>query len=83
MPNADHKSSRERDGRVVDLDVSWLVPADLRGVDALLRLQVAANRRGCWLEFHGAAGDLAELLEFIGLREVVHLCRCCPSSLED
>jgi hypothetical protein len=30
--------------RIVDVDVSWLVPADLDAVDALARLQVAASR---------------------------------------
>jgi hypothetical protein len=31
---------------VVDLDVSWLVPADLDAVDALARLQVAVSQCG-------------------------------------
>jgi len=62
---------------VVDLDVSWLVPADLCAVDALARLQVAAARRGRWLLLHSADGGLLELLEFIGLDHVVHLCPCC------
>jgi hypothetical protein len=41
---------------------------------------------GLWLDglrrllLHGANGGLAELLEFVGLSDVVHLCpRCCPS----
>jgi ABC-type transporter Mla MlaB component len=62
---------------VVDLDVSWLVPADLGAVDALARLQVAASRCGRRLELHGADGGLAELLEFVGLGDVMHLCPCC------
>jgi hypothetical protein len=66
--------------QVVDLDVSWLVPADLCAVDALARLQVAAARRGCWLELHGADGGLVELIDFIGLGGVVHLCPRCSSS---
>jgi ABC-type transporter Mla MlaB component len=64
----------------VDLDVAWLVPADLSAIDALARLQVAASRCGCWLRLHGADGGLAELLEFVGLGDVVHLCPCCRSS---
>jgi hypothetical protein len=64
---------------VVDLDVSWLVPADLSAVDALARLQVAASRCGRRLRLHGADGGLAELLEFVGLGDVVHLCQCCRS----
>jgi ABC-type transporter Mla MlaB component len=67
---------------VVDLDVSWLVPADLGAVDALARLQVAASRCGRWLQLHGADGGLAELLEFVGLGDVVHLCPCCDWSAE-
>jgi ABC-type transporter Mla MlaB component len=65
---------------VVHLDVSWLVPADLRAVDALARLQVAASRGGRRLRLHGADGGLAELLEFVGLSDVVRLCPCCRSS---
>jgi ABC-type transporter Mla MlaB component len=65
--------------RIVDLDVSWLVPADLGAVDALARLQVAASRCGRRLRLHGANAGLAELLEFVGLSDVVHLCPRCSS----
>ena len=61
----------------VDLDVSWLVPADLSTVDALARLQAAASRCGRSLQLHGACGGLPELLDFCGLREVLHVCGCC------
>lgn len=77
MSKDEHES--ERDG-AVDLDVSWLVPADLSAIDALARLQVAASRCGRRLRLHGADGGLAELLELAGLSDVVHLCRCCNSS---
>jgi ABC-type transporter Mla MlaB component len=64
----------------VDLDVSWLVPADVNAVDALARLHLAAIRRGRWVQLHGAAGGLAELLEFFGLGDVVRVCpRCNPA----
>jgi ABC-type transporter Mla MlaB component len=66
----------------VDLDVSWLVPPDLSAVNALARLQVAASRCGRRLRLHGANGGLAELLEFVGLSDVVHLCPRCRSSVE-
>lgn len=66
----------------VDLDVSWLVPADLGAVDALARLQVVASRCGRRLRLHGANAGLAELLEFVGLSDVVHLCPRCRSSVE-
>ena len=42
----------------IDLDVSWLVPADLGAVDALARLQVTATRCGRSLQLHGACGGL-------------------------
>jgi hypothetical protein len=61
----------------IDLDVSWLVPADLGAVDALARLQVTATRCGRSLQLHGACGGLPELLEFLGMVGVLHLCRCC------
>jgi ABC-type transporter Mla MlaB component len=61
----------------VDLDVSWLVPADLDAVDALARLQVAAARRGRHLQLHGCAGGLSELITFVGLSDVVRPCPCC------
>jgi ABC-type transporter Mla MlaB component len=63
----------------VDLDVAWLVPADLSAVDALARLQLAASRRGRRLRLHGADDGLVELLEFVGLGDVVQLCPWCPS----
>jgi hypothetical protein len=71
--NGEHESWRD----VVDLDVSWLVPADLRAVDALARLQVIASRCGERLLLHGADGGLVELLDFAGLGDVLHLCSCC------
>jgi hypothetical protein len=67
---------------VVDLDVSWLVPADLDAVDALARLQVAVSRCGRRLLLHRVDGGLAELLDFVGLSDVVHVCPECRSSLD-
>jgi hypothetical protein len=77
LSNGSVPSARAAGDGVVDLDVSWLVPADLGAVDALARLQVVASRCGRWLRLHGADGGLAELLEFVGLCDVVHLCPCC------
>ena len=65
----------EGDG-AVDLDVSWLVPADLGAVDALARLHVVAARRGCRLRLHGVDGGPAELVELVGLGDTLHLCPC-------
>jgi hypothetical protein len=67
----------------LDLDVSWLVPADLGAVDALARLQVTAARCGRSLQLHGACGGLPELLEFLGLVDVLHLCGCCGPAAGD
>lgn len=73
------KSNDEHDRwrGVVDLDVSWLVPADLRAVDALARLQLVATRCRGRLVLHGADGGLVELLDFVGLGDVLYLCPCC------
>ena len=70
-------SARATRAGVVDLDVSWLVPADLTALEALARLQVAASRCGRRLVLHRANGGLVELLEFAGLDDVLHLCWCC------
>ena len=64
----------------VDLDVSWLVPADLNAVDALARLHVVAVRRGRRVRLHRVDGGLAELLELVGLGDVLHLCPHCRSA---
>jgi hypothetical protein len=72
-------ASRDRNADVadvVDLDVSWLVPADLYAVDALLRMQVTTLRCGRRLLLHGADGGLVELIELAGLGGVVRLCPC-------
>jgi hypothetical protein len=63
----------------VDLDVSWLVVADLRAIDALARLQLVASRRGRRLQLHGAGRGLVELLEFVGLDDVVRVCPVCAT----
>jgi hypothetical protein len=81
LSNGMAPSQRAPSDGVVDLDVSWLVPADLCAVDALARLQVAASRCGRRLLLHGADGGLAELLEYVGLGDVVHLSPCCRSSV--
>ena len=89
MSNDDHESWRDcgvrsnglaaaaAGDRVVDLDVSWLVPADLGAVDVLARLQMTASRCGWWLQFHDANGGLVELVELVGLGEIMHLCPDC------
>ena len=68
---SDDGEQSQDDRRVVVLDVSWLMPADLGVVDALARLQLAALRCGWRLQLRGADGGLVELLEFLGLGDVV------------
>jgi ABC-type transporter Mla MlaB component len=80
MPTpSDGKQTRRR-AAIVDLDVSWLVPCDLATVFALARLQAAASRCGRSLLLHGVNGGVAELFEFVGLGDVMHVCRCCGAS---
>ena len=45
--------------------------ADLRTVEALARLQLAARRLGCRLEVCHASADLLCLIELAGLSEVL------------
>ena len=75
-----HSDCRSNGDGVVGLDVSWLAAGDLAAVDALARLQVVAARRGRRLRLHGADGGLAELVELVGLREVLQLCPKCGST---
>jgi ABC-type transporter Mla MlaB component len=58
----------------VNLDVSWLASPDLPALVVLARLHVVACRGGRSLWLHGASSELIELLELVGLREIVHLC---------
>ncbi|HWC10920.1 MAG TPA: hypothetical protein VG455_06820 [Acidimicrobiales bacterium] len=44
---------------------------DLSAVDALARLQLAARRLGCSIRLRDACSELSELLDLVGLEEVV------------
>jgi ABC-type transporter Mla MlaB component len=57
-------------------DVCDIEP-DAVTVDALLRLQLAARRNGCRVQLRGASKELCELVEFMGLADV--LCIRRPS----
>jgi hypothetical protein len=46
-------------------------PCDLALVDELARLQLSARRLGCTIELRDVAADLLELLELVGLSEIV------------
>ena len=68
---------------VADLDVSWLVEADLAVVGALARLQLAARRSGRSLCLHGARPLLVWWLERTGAGEVIRVCSCGPGCQRD
>ncbi len=56
-------------------DVEGVVEADAVTVDALARLQLTARRCGRRVRLRNASGPLRELLDLVGLGEVVPLCR--------
>ena len=56
----------------VDLDVSALA-ADLLTVDALARLELSARRHGRRLQVRDASGELRDLIELVGLNEVLRV----------
>jgi ABC-type transporter Mla MlaB component len=58
-----------RSGGVVSCDVSG-VGADAATVDALARLQLAAQRRECCVELRNVSRELLELVELMGLSHV-------------
>ncbi len=67
----------DRDPAVVLCDVGAVRRADLRTIDALARLTLAAAREGRHLLVRHASPDLVELLRLAGLAEVV---RCAADS---
>jgi hypothetical protein len=46
-------------------------PVDLSVVDELARLQLAARRLGCSIVLRGVGVELAELLDFAGLTDIL------------
>ena len=51
-------------------DVHGVEP-DAVTVDALARLQLGAHRHGCQVRLRGASKELVELVEFMGLADVL------------
>jgi ABC-type transporter Mla MlaB component len=51
-------------------DVHGVEP-DAVTVDALARLQLGARRHGCQVRLRGASAELLELVEFMGLADVL------------
>ena len=58
------------DAGVALCDVSGVEP-DAVTVDALARLQLAAQRRGCQVRLRNASKELIGLVAFMGLRDVL------------
>ena len=58
---------------IVIVDVSALADPDELALDALVRLQLAARRMGASIRLHGACGELADLLDLVGLSDVLPL----------
>ena len=58
------------DAPVALCDVSGVAP-DAVTVDALARLQLAARRYGCQARLRGASEELLDLLDFMGLSDVL------------
>ena len=56
---------------VVVCDVGGLERADLRVVDALARVRLAARRRGHRLVFTGAGPELRGVLDLVGLGDLL------------
>lgn len=54
----------------VEIDIGRL-QADVVTVDALARLQLAARRSDCDLTLHGASPEFRELVDFMGLGDVL------------
>ena len=60
----------ESPGDVALCDVAGVEP-DATTVDAIARLQLAAQRRGCIVRLRNASEELVELVGFMGLTEVL------------
>jgi ABC-type transporter Mla MlaB component len=60
----------EGDPVIAFCEVGSLEP-DAVTIDALARLQLAARRRGCQIRLRHASTELLELLEFLGLDDVL------------
>jgi ABC-type transporter Mla MlaB component len=60
----------ESDAEEARCDVSG-VDVDAVTVDALARLQLAARRSGCRVRLRNASAELLELVDFMGLSDVL------------
>lgn len=60
----------QKGAEVALCDVTGVDP-DAVTVDALARLQLAAGRHGCQVRLRNASDELLELVDFMGLRDVL------------
>jgi ABC-type transporter Mla MlaB component len=58
------------DGELIVCDVDAL-PANVRTIEALARLQLTARRHGRRIRLQRASRELQQLIEFVGLSEVL------------
>ena len=72
--------SPQRPRRTLVCGVGAVRRPDVATVDALAKMQLAALRHGCTVRLRDASPRLVELLELVGLREVLGCCE--PSALE-
>ena len=61
---------------IIDWDLSALGHVDAGTVDALARLQLSARRGGACLRLRNATPALCELVDFMGLSEVLGVEPC-------
>ena len=67
------RSGRQWNVEVLVVDLGWLRRADAGAVDTLSRLQLAAKRGGRELRLRHAGDELLELIDFMGLGEVLRV----------
>jgi hypothetical protein len=60
--------------RLLLCDVAGLLDPDAETVDALARIQLIGQREGASVYFRGASLELRELLEFVGLVDLLEMC---------
>ena len=56
---------------IIDWDLSALVHVDAGTIDALARLHLTARRSGACVRLCNVSPELLELVEFMGLRDVL------------
>jgi ABC-type transporter Mla MlaB component len=78
IARSDLRGLCERTCALLESSGAHIVLCDVHGVepdavtaDALARLQLAAQRRGCQVRLRGASSELLELLAFMGLSDVL------------